>query len=249
MTFEAKTDNVALLRDSIATVAELIDETELHIKEYGLQMIAADRAVVVVVDFFMSRNIFNEYKYQEDTRIGVNLQNLLQILKRANDDDVLTLKLLDNKIDITLRGQSTRKFVLPLIDISREETPPLDKLDFSSSIVMNSDVLSSGIEDAELLTDSVIFTVTKDHLTLKGESDSSFTQLDLVKGEGGFRVIDMGEPVRARYSLDYLKKIIRAKKFSPDVKLSMANDYPMKMQFEAPGKIQLGFILAPRVEE
>ena len=33
--FEAKLEDIGLLRDSIATVAELIDETELHIKEYG----------------------------------------------------------------------------------------------------------------------------------------------------------------------------------------------------------------------
>lgn len=247
--FEAKTDNIALLRDSLGTVAELIDETEFHIREFGIQMIAADRAVVVVVDFYLSRDLFKEYKYTEDQRIGLNLQNLLQILRRANDDDVLTLKLHEGKIDITLRGQSTRKFVLPLIDISREETPPLNKLEFSSHVVMNSDVLSSGIEDADLLTDSVILTLTKDHLTMKGESDSSFTQLDLAKGEGGFRILEMTEPVRARYSLDYLKKIIKAKKFSPDAKIWMANDYPMKLQFEYPGKIQLGFILAPRVEE
>ena len=59
----------------------------------------------------------------------------------------------------------------------------------------------------------------------------------------------MNEPVRARYSLDYLKKIIKAKKLSPETKISMSNDYPMKIQFEVPGKMQLGFILAPRVDE
>ncbi|MEK6887801.1 MAG: proliferating cell nuclear antigen (pcna), partial [Candidatus Aenigmatarchaeota archaeon] len=247
--FEAKIDDVGLLRDSIATVAELIDEAELHIKEYGVQMIASDRAVVVVVDFYMTRDMFKEYKYTEDARIGINLQNLLQILKRAGETDSLTIKLAEGKLDITIKGVSTRKFVLPLIDISREETPPIDKLDFSSSLTVNSEILGSGIEDAELITDSVIFTITKDQMTMKGESDSSFTQLDLMKGEGGLRIVEIGEPVRARYSLDYLKKIVKAKKFSPEVKLSMANDYPMKLQFEVPGKLQLGFILAPRVEE
>ncbi len=247
--FEAKLDDIALLRDSIATVAELIDETELHIKEYGIQMIAADRAVVVVVDFYLARDVFKEYKYAEDVRIGINLQNLLQILRRAGEGDSLTVKLTDGKLDLTLKGASTRKFVLPLIDISREETPPIDKLDFSSSLVVSSEILSSGIEDAELITDSVIFTVQKDQLTMKGESDSSFTQLDMMKGDGSLRIININEPVRARYSLDYLKKIIKAKKLSPETKLSLANDYPMKIQFEVPGKMQLGFILAPRVEE
>lgn len=247
--FEANLDDVSLLRDSIATVAELIDETELHIKEYGIQMIASDRAVVVVVDFYLARDVFKEYKYAEDVRIGINLQNLLQILRRAGEGDSLTIKLADGKLDLTLKGASTRKFVLPLIDISREETPPIDKLDFSSSLIVSSEILSSGIDDAELITDSVIFTVRKDQLTMKGESDSSFTQLDLMKGDGSLRIININEPVRARYSLDYLKKIIKAKKLSPEAKISMANDYPMKIQFEVPGKMQLGFILAPRVEE
>lgn len=247
--FEARIDDISLLRDSIATIAELIDETELHIKEYGLQLIASDRAVVVVVDFYLDRSVFKEYKYTEDARIGINLQNLLQILRRAGEDDSLSIKLADGKLELTLKGISTRKFVLPLIDISREETPPIDKLDFSASLVVSSEILSSGIEDAELITDSIIFTVRKDQLTMKGESDTSFTQLDLMMGEGGFRIMDIGEPVRARYSLDYLKKIIKAKKLSAEAKISMANDYPMKIQFEAPGKLQLGFILAPRVEE
>ena len=249
MTFEAKLDDISLLRDSIATIAELIDETELIIREFGIQMIASDRAVVVVVDFFLDRSVFREYKYSEDLRIGINLQNLLQILKRAGDGDSLAIKLADGKLDLTIKGVSTRKFVLPLIDISREETPPIDKLDFSSSLSVNSDIISNGIEDAELVTDSVIFTVRKDQLTMKGESDSSFTQLDLMKGDGNLRITDTNEPVRARYSLDYLKKIIKAKKLSSEVKLSMSNDYPMKLQFEVPGKMQIGFILAPRVEE
>src|SRR3990167_7045629 len=117
--FEAKLEDIGLLRDSIATVAELIDETELHIKEYGMQLIASDRAVVVVVDFYLARDIFKEYKYTEDQRIGINLQNLLQILRRAGEGDSLSIKLADGKLDMTLKGVSTRKFVLPLIDISR----------------------------------------------------------------------------------------------------------------------------------
>src|SRR3990167_4415671 len=174
--FEAKLEDIGLLRDSIATVAELIDETELHIKEYGIQLIASDRAVVVVVDFYLARDVFTEYKYT---------------------DDSLTIKMADGKLDLTLKGVSTRKFVLPLIDISREETPPIDKLDFSSSLTVDSEIMSSGIEDAELITDSVIFTVRKDQLTMKGESDSSFTQLDLMKGDGNLRITDMNEPVRS----------------------------------------------------
>jgi len=247
--FFAKLDNIDLLRDSIATIAEFIDETELHIKEKGIEMVAADRAVVVVVDFMLSRAVFSEYHYEQDEKIGINIQNFLQILRRAASEDKMLLKLEGNKFHITFEGASTRYFVLPLIDISKEETPPLDKLDFKAMLKVNSDILSSGVDDAELITDSVVLTVRKDMLTMKAESDASSTQMELPSGTEALKIVDIGEPVRARYSLDYLKKIVKAKKIASEANIAMSTDYPMKIEFDVPGKMRLGFVLAPRVEE
>ncbi len=249
--FRAKLDDVTLLRDSIATIAEMIDETELSIRRDGIEMVSADRAVVVVVDFALSKDVFSEYRYENDAKIGLNLLNLLQILRRAAPNDVLEIGLDGNKLELVLKGDSTRKFVLPLRDISKSDTPDLKKLEegFSSSFQINSEILSSGIDDAELVADSVVFTVRKDNFTMKAESDSTSSQLDLPSGTDALRIIDMGEPVRARYSLDYLKKIIKAKKLAAEATIKLSTDYPMKMQFEIPNKVRLGFVLAPRVEE
>ena len=63
------------------------------------------------------------------------------------------------------------------------------------------------------------------------------------------KIITADQPVRARYSLDYLKKIFMARKLSDTAKIAMATDYPMKVQFEVPNKMRLAFVLAPRVEE
>ncbi len=247
--FKAKLKNIDLLRDGIAAIAEFIDETGLHIKEKGIEIVSADRAVVVVVDFMLSRNVFEEYALDGDRKIGMNLQNFLQILRRAAPNDSMTMQLEDNRLRMTFEGNSTRHFVLPLIDISKDETPPLEKLQFSAFFKMNSDILSSGVEDAELVTDSVVFTVRKDMLTMKAESDSSLVQLELPSGTDDLKIIDIGEPVRARYSLDYLKKIAKAKKLAAETSIAMSTDYPMKIEFDVPDKMRLGFVLAPRVEE
>jgi proliferating cell nuclear antigen len=249
--FRATLDDVTLLRESIGVISELIDETELIIKKDSIEMVASDRAVVVVVDFSLSKDVFSEYEYEEDSKLGLNLLNLMQILRRAAPDDRLEMMLDGKKLELTLKGTSTRKFIIPLKDISRSETPDLKKLEagFSSSFRINSDILSSGIDDAELVADSVVFTVRKDNFAMKAESDSTSSQLDLPSGTEHLRVVDIGEPVRARYSLDYLKKMIKLKKLSPEASVQLATDYPMKMQFEVPEKLRLGFILAPRVEE
>ncbi len=246
--FEAKLEEISLLRDSLAAISELIDETELIIKEKGIEMVSSDRAVVAVIDFVLSRNAFKEYNFDEERKIGINLVNLMQILRRASPDDTMLIRLADNKLHLIIEGtDTTRSFVLPLIDVSKEETPDLGKLEagFSASLGVDADVLNSGIEDAELITDSIVFTVRKDQLTMKAESDSSSTQLDLAS----FRVININEPVRARYSLDYLKKILKARKLAGEASISMATDYPIRIQFEVPNKARLSFILAPRVEE
>ncbi len=246
--FEARLNDVSLLRDSIATISELIDETELHITKEGIKMISADRAVVAVVDFFLSSEAFDEYKHDKDARIGINLLSFLQILRRAGVNDALQMKLLDNRLELVLKGGSTRRFTLPLIDISKEETPPLDKLEFPTTMRINSEILNSGIEDAELVTDSIVFTLSNDQFMMKADSDSSSAQLELVPGSE-LDITQLKEPVRARYSLDYLKKIFKARKLAEEALIGMATDYPMKIQFDVEGKMQLTFILAPRVEE
>ena len=55
--------------------------------------------------------------------------------------------------------------------------------------------------------------------------------------------------VKARYPLDYLKKMIKATKISDSVSIEWGQDYPMKLAFNAENKVSLSFILAPRVIE
>ncbi len=249
--FEAKLDDISLLRESISTISELIDEAELRVNADGIEMTASDRAVVAVINFALSRNAFKEYNCDQERKIGINLMSLIQVLRRAQPGDVLKIKLDENKLNLVLEGDSIRRFTLPLIDVSREEAPDISKIEagFSSSFSVNSEVLNSGIDDAELITDSVIFTVRKDVLSMNAESDSSSAQLELSSASDAFKVHEINEPVRARYSIDYLKKIFKARKLANTAKIAMATDYPMKVQFEVPAKCRISFILAPRVEE
>src|SRR3989344_8692994 len=104
--FEATIDEIDILRDSIATIADIIDETEIRIKEKGIEMVAADRAVVTVVDFMLSRSVFKEYKFEKEEKIGINLVSLFQILKRAKSGDKLSMSLEANKFHVTLQNGS-----------------------------------------------------------------------------------------------------------------------------------------------
>ena len=55
--------------------------------------------------------------------------------------------------------------------------------------------------------------------------------------------------VKSKYSIEYLKKISKASKLADNVLLQFSNDYPLKAEFKAKDKLDLVFILAPRVSE
>ncbi|MFH8080721.1 MAG: DNA polymerase sliding clamp [Candidatus Aenigmatarchaeota archaeon] len=235
------------LRDAFVTIGELIDEGVLKADKNGLSLSAADRAMVAVVQFRMPPNIFEEFK-ADQASMPINITNLVSILKRAKSSDKCILELKGNNIEITIKENSTRKFTLPLIEIQEEELPSIEKLEFKTKAVINSDILKSGIEDAEIVADSVVFEAKKDMFIMRAVGDMSSTELILQKGDEGLIELQ-GSESKARYPLDYLKKMIKAAKLSDEVTIMWSTDYPMKMIFKDLDKVEISFILAPRIQE
>ncbi len=244
--FTATLEDLNLLKESLTSISELIDETEFGIRQDGIKMTASDRAVVVVVDFFLEKAAFKDYNYETDMRIGVNLTNFLKILKRAGSSDVMHLKI-DKNIEIKFTGSGSRVFTLPIIDVSKEELPPIDKLDFISSFDIRSDAFSDSIDDADLISDTLVFMTTGNKLYINADSDQSSVELEL--DDSAFKNFQSKDNSRARYSIEYLKKIMKAKRIIDHASVSYSTDYPMRVLFNIPGKAKLSFILAPRVEE
>ncbi|MBL7159978.1 MAG: proliferating cell nuclear antigen (pcna) [Candidatus Aenigmarchaeota archaeon] len=246
--FEAIISDVKMLRDSIDTISQIIDEAVLKVKADGLELLAADRAMVSVVEFKLSSKAFDSYNYTEDANIGLNLLNFLSVLKRAGNNDKVTLKLDENKLGLVFKGESRRAFKIPLIDIKREEIPAIGQFDFPAKVEVNAGILISGIDDANIFADSVIIEVSPESFIMSAEADNNRSELKLEKGNVGLLNLSAMSHVKSRYPLDYMKKMIKASKLVNIARIQMGNDYPMKMDFIG-DNVQMGFVLAPRVQE
>jgi len=248
--FSATLSDVKVFRDSIDAIAQIIDEGVIKFKPEGLEMLAADRAMVVVVDFKLSANAFENYSCDAPAAVGLNLLNLLTILKRAGNADKLSLKLnnTDNRLELTLAGESTRKFAVPLLELNSEDVPNITQFAFTANAELSTDVLSNGIDDADVIADSLMIELAPGKVKMWAEGDSSKTELNLESGSVALSSVDAKEAVKARYPLEYLKKIMKAGKLAEKATLKMGNDYPMRMDFSG-DKAKIGFVLAPRVSE
>jgi proliferating cell nuclear antigen len=248
--FKLSLENADLLKNSVPIIAEIIDEGVFKVDSNGLSLLSPDRSMIAVVDFRLLASAFKDFNVTGEEMLGLNLANLVAVVKRIKAGEKVTLTKNDgaNVLEVEMEGNGKRKFEIPLLNISSEK-PPLDQLDFKGKIEMDSSVLEEGISDADIVDDSVVFETNPDLFKMWAKGDVSSSQLELKKGENGLSSLEAPEAVRSRYPLEYLKKMIKASKFANKVALEFANDYPMKIVFKDIDKINLSFILAPRVEE
>ena len=248
--FKAVTKDSRLLRDSIDTISQLIDDGLFKLKKDGIELVASDRAMVSFVDFKLKASSFDEYECDKDTSIGINLLNLLTVLKRTNSNDKLTLNLneKENKLDIILEGDSRRRFSIPLIETSKEELPQIDKLEFSAVAELRADIFEQGINDADIVADSVVIEITPENLRMFAEGNSSIAELNLEKGNEALFDLNTKEKVNSRYSLEYLKKMIKGSRIAEKTKIMLGKDFPLKIEFKGENA-NLSMILAPRIAE
>lgn len=233
-----------LLKDSISIIADLVTEAQFKITPDAIELIAMDPASVAMVTFKLLSSSFEEYDVKEEQTIALNLNNVKQVLKRATNCKI-TLELLEDKLKFIMKGKSIKTFMLPLIEIEESERK-VPNLNFETTVVTDSNILTEAIEDMDIIGESVTFETDKNKFKVSSKGDMSKADVE-IGSDDDTKVVSEGK-FKSKYSIEYLKKIIQGAKLAPKVSLNFANDYPLKVEYKVLNKMQLVFILAPRVE-
>lgn len=233
------------LKDSISIISELVNEARFKITPNAIELVAMDPANVAMVIFKLLSSCFTEYDVKEEQEIALNLGNLKQILRRAKPDDMLTMELKGNKLNIQLKGAARRTFSLPIIELDDKEQK-VPELAFPTSIKTTASRLNDAIEDVDIVAESVSFSAEPKKLTVQAEGDLSQANIEIEADDN--TKIETEEKVKAKYSIEYLKKMIAGSKLANEVTIQFNKDYPLRLDFIEMDKVLLSFILAPRVE-
>lgn len=235
-------------KDSVSIISDLVSEAKLKVTPDGLELVAMDPANVAMVVFKLLSSSFTVYEVQETTELTLNLQNLKQILRRADQNDVVSLETTeDQKLKVTLKGATTRSFSLPLLD-AEEKEQKVPQLNFPLTVTMDASLFAQAVEDVSVVAESVTFLGEKEKLSVKAEGDLSKAFIEIGQSENTSIVMNGVEKAKAKYSLEYLKKMISGGKLHNQVKVSFNNDYPLKLEYVLTDRLYLSFILAPRVD-
>ena len=235
------------LKESISIISDLVNEARFKITPNAIELVAMDPANVAMVVFKLLSSSFTEYDVKKDVELGINLSNFKQILRRASPKDMLTLELENDRLKVELKSGTTRTFYLLLIELEEKEQKVPD-LKFPVSIRTSSSILNEAIADADVVGESVTFIAEPKKFTLQAEGDLNQARIEINEDELTKVSTSSDDKIKAKYSIEYLKKMINGSKLSDEVAISFNKDYPLKLDYKSVDRVMLSFILAPRVE-
>lgn len=235
------------MKNGIEAVAQLITETTINLSPEGVSLTAMDPANVSLVDFKLNKSAFEKFELDKEQSIGVSLEDLTQILKRAKADQPLELSLTEeHRLEIVINEK--RKFDIPLLDLgSKAAKKP--NLTFAASIDFNGSLLEDAIADTEIVSDAIIFETGKDTLNVFAEGDGRKVEMSFDKSEEAILDINSKEQAKSMFPIDYLKKMLKGTKMAESATLFLGKDYPLKIELKGTdSNFELSYILAPRIE-
>ncbi len=244
MNMLVKLENPLLLTKAIEIISDLITEVRIKVNEFGMSITAMDPANVSMVNFKVPKSAFSQFESGNEV-LGVNLDNLKQILRRCGSGSSLLLEKKDNLLNIQIQDRIKRSFNLSLIDIESEDidfNEKVSRMEFSSVVEINSIDLVNSIEDCVIVADSCSFIIKDGNFIIEAKS------LNSARSEfSGDEAKIKAENCKAKYSLEYLQKFMKGAKLCEKIILQFAEEHPLKIDFKNQD-MELSFILAPRVE-
>ncbi len=246
--FKAVIDDSKLFKDSINLIGELVGEAIFDISSDGIKLVAMDPASVAMIIFHMLPSAFSLFQAEESQKVGLSVDKLKNILRRITGSERITITLEEANIQVEIQDKYKRKFSLPLLDIDANDLR-VPTLDFGALVELKSDVLKNGVEDAGVISDSIILQASEKDFTMIGRGDNSEVIISIDPTTSDALVnLEVKEESKAKYSIEYLNKIVKASKIAENLSLHFKKDYPLKLDYTSVNQLKVSFILAPRVE-
>jgi proliferating cell nuclear antigen len=240
--FQAVLSDSNLLKSSFNAISSIVDEVQMQADGEGLRLDALDRSHITYVHLELKKGLFDEYRCDILVKINVDTEELMKVLKRSQADDIIELSVDEDNLIITLEGEASRTFKIRLIDLEYEDPFPR-KYEYPTEFRVPFDLLKNSIKDIGVVSDKITLHVDEDMFKASAEGEFGDAQIRYLHG-GKIR-----ESVKSVFSLEKVKEMLKADKFSDSVIIQLGDDMPLNLTLEAlHGEGVLSFALAPRFE-
>lgn len=230
--------NPDFFRQAIGAISCFISEGNFRFNDKGISFKAIDPSQIVLVDYLIDKKLFDSYSV-EPALVGIDISELNKIVSRALPKDRLLLDMGESEFTLSLEGELSRHFTLPIIDVSEDEVK-IPAHDADAVVTINARIFREALKDAALFGSAVVLKVSKEQFLI--EARGSAGSLSISTKEKGAKVKGAKDVV-SKFSLSFLSNIVREADSEIDLEIALKNDALMKITYPI-GKSRIEFYLA-----
>jgi proliferating cell nuclear antigen len=234
-----------VLKEMIKVVSTLVDEVKWNITTDGIDLKAVDPAHVAMVDLTLRKDAFEDLE-ASDCELGIDIDKMKEVLSLAKAGDIIDMDHDEEHNKLVVRIENITRN-MSLVDTMGMSDPKMPQLNLPATIKLAAAELNQGIKASESISNHIALVANTEGFELSSQGDTDSVSLKLRKDL--LLSLEVTEPVRSLFSLDYFSNMVRSVPSSGVVTLAIGQDYPAKMHFEiAEGNGNVTYLLAPRIE-
>lgn len=256
--FELTMNDSRAIQGVFDAVEAIIDETEITFTPEGMSLTSIDAGRICLISLKIDKEDFDIYKCDKDEKLGLNIKDLLKILKRCSTSDSIIFKFADNsnKLSILMQskeGKKMRNFSITLKDVSMPSIKPesLENITYTNSVTLPMGYLEEAIKDADVYSDTVIISLNEQSLNFKSEGNVGETECVLDKADSFLTNFVATEEASGSFALRFLGHMLKVNSV-PNVnlvELAVSGEQPLRATFNIMGASYIKYFLAPRIED
>ena len=239
------TTNGEVLKTITKALSRISNSARVHFKEDEIVAEAIDPANVALIILRVPSNSLDGYSIEEETTIGIDTNNLDNMLKSAKKRDHIKLSLNDNTL--TLEIGHIKYSTVVLDPSSVKGIPGNIPSDLPAKIVLDAGLFKEVTNLADIITDHVKLESDENAFTIEARGDIDSLKVELTQ----YELIEFNQEKAVSYfSVEYLKEFNKIASKGDILTILLGTDLPAYFKYDvADGKVEATFVLAPRIEE
>ncbi len=235
------------LKAAVDSIVCLVEEGQFEIKTDGIYLKAMDPSQISMVSFSMPKAAFVEYHVPEETKLGVDISQLANVLSRGKKGENAELSVEEGRLVIKFSGEKhKRTFKVPLIETGdRVQKEP--KIEFKNHARIRADAIKETLKDAKLISSHVRLQLMPENFVVDVRGENGDVKAEFEKGSPELLELVAQGPAKATFPLQYLEDMVKATSASSVVTINLETDRPLKIEYDIEGA-KVVYYLAPRIE-
>jgi len=232
-------------KEIIDALGKLIDEVAFQLTQEGLVIKALDPARVALIHIDLPMTAFIEYDVSEETIAGISTANLAKMLKRVKKGDRFVLSVEEDRVEVVIESIGRRVYRFRNLEAPLPEIPEA-QLEFNVEAQLLIDVVKQAVKDAETVGEHLeLEAPDTETLYLRGRG-ATVTETKLVVGMPALVSLEVKEPSKSVYQVEYLKYVVGLTKIAELATIKFSSDAPLELEFSlSEGRIK--YLLAPAI--